>query len=840
MKIKNWNDLGSSHQITCLIPITVIILAQLFCFTQIADAQQGQTCDRLNKIIDLNSDGKPEGMVLDCRFTPTSHDQLTIIKNVGRLTTDIPWKENINYENEVWIFDHNSDGRANLIISFHKEGNSLVADLYDDRDKDGEVSYQNKNGKVIITENKYWTVRVIAEDGWWRQGALLNYNLHLLIDGDVEGIYISENYRSELVTDGNADFEIFVLDLDHDGKPDYDMRKQNIPWLQGAVAQGTQMMVNWYDNEAPISGGFDLWPYLNLNHIYTNGSRIVKGYRISPPPIQFEPVTGRIEAIGEFVASRGGEHNCWYYSTQPWIKGQINDADSESPFCFYDLAQDNDGIPELEVRAWYWLPNDPPFNNGSFTQPIEWIRYSWDQENTQSWRYAVGLVGRHLLDGQINFSDLSVRTVPYNLFPSWVNQQSWDMAVFSEFTGKSYWTSEGIYAVSYLEDQRFGDYFSGISNETPSPETELDKDFRMEWAINFNNHPYLYFSPVDHRLHLLGAQGGAWKIDDNHIIKYNNLGGSDYINSWTYLLDGQVQKSLLVKDGYILFYNQQGLILQQSNIIPELFRILPPENHDDWLALGKQLESEETTDKPDDFEGMLTQFDGPEMKLSGAKLNDFRSLNGGFHFILELLPGFTVSGEDWLILNRKKYGKYLVTYSGSFQVQPLSPPSLQLNFAPDKRPDEPSLSNVTGDVQVTLQNEGLEDAHSVQVNTGVLQEGQEIKWSTPQTVTVLSGETVPVTFDFTPNKPGRYVILARAFYQDENRASPITVTSQRTIDVKQADQPGFIREISAFGLANPFAVILFLTSVAVTGTLSLIAILRSTNSQDVQETLESR
>jgi hypothetical protein len=783
-----------------------------------AAAQLVQSCQGAARYLDLNHDGKPEAMVLNCTFSPGMSDQLTIYKPSGRLSASIPWQQNITYEDETWVFDHGTQGRASLIIVFRKDQKALVAELYDDRDQDGSVSYQVQDGKVKISENRFWTVQVTASDGWWVRDGVINYNLHILVDGDVEGMFMMETYRASLKTDGKPDYDIQIYDQNHNGRPEFDKRMILTGWLQGSVGLGTQMMANWADDEPPISGGFSLWPYLDLNHQWKSGSRVVKGQGVTPAPIMFEPGTGRIEAIGEFVASRGGEHNCFYYSAKRWTADTLNETDFESPFCFYDLAGVYDGTPELQVRAVYWPPKDFPFLQGTVPDPYELIRYSWDQDNSTSWRYAIGLVGQHTEDSEVIFPDnIHVLTIHYNEFPTWVTQHTWKMAVFSEFTGKAYWTNEGVYAVSYPELQMYSKYFTGQSGSMPSPEVEPEVDFKMEWAMNYNRQPTLYFSAVDRRLHLLGASGGAWKIDQHQSIQYENLGGGDLINQWNYLVDGLPEKSLIALSGFFFLSDGSALAMKFSDAPRSLFVTLPPTNHTEWLKLGSEINQGKPAFAPDDFQAMLAQFGSADGSIQGAALRDLRLTQGGFRFILSLQRGFRLSGEDVLGLTKITSGDYAVSYDGAFHVQPLTPANLQISFPAAATAGNSLTKNATNSLYVIIRNTGLTDVQAVSVSAEFV--GPGIKLSMPpQTTSVLAGESATLTFSWLPEAAGAWQARVQADILDAsgNATRILSAASQLQVAPAPAGMT-FQQALSAFGLAPGWAVLLLLAAVVLGG-----------------------
>jgi hypothetical protein len=769
-------------------------------------------CQDMLQYMDLDGDGQAEAMVLSCKFSPTTNDTLTIYKGSETFLTDIPWQQNIAYEDEIWIFDHESNGKSSLIIKFRRDGGELVAEIYDDRNRDGEVRYEIQDGQIIVTEILYWTVKIVAPDGWWIRDDELNYNLIIQVDGDVEGMFMMSPYRSSLQTDGSADYDIQIYDRNHNGRPEFDKRMILTPFLQQGVGLQTQMMANWRDDELPISGGFSLWPYLDLKFTPSTGSNVGKDYHSTSPPIKFAPSTGWIEAIGEFVASRAGEHNCFYYSATDWVIGRVNQADFENPFCFYDLAQDGDRIPEMQVRAEYWYPNDWYFMGGNLDEPYEMIRYSWDQANEQTWRYAVGLVGRHMMDSIVTMAGLDVFTIPYDEFPTWVTRRTWDMAVFSEFTGKSYFTGEGDYSVSYVADSSFAEYFTGKSDQKPSPEYAPAVNFRMEWAMDYARQPYLYFSPVDRRLHLLGATGGLWNIDKNQSIQYENIGGGDFINRWTYRIDGRPQKSLLIINPLVLLSEANTLTIQLSNIPPSQFITLPPATHGEWLNLGALLLQNQQIFAPDDFISMAGQFSQPVGSIEGASIRGMREVKGGIRFVLNLHQEFRVIGEDQLNLRGRNPGEYAVIYDGTFHVQPMTPTAIQLTLPNSPLVDGLLIEYIDNNLWVTVRNDGLEDAQNVMVMLGTSQAGGKITWSAPQTVTVLAGENIPVRFQWVPPSDGEWMVQVWANLLDPGFQEGDIKSIEQVVFVQPAESTSLTEEISTFGLIAHWQFTLLLTT----------------------------
>lgn len=792
--------------------LVVFLLASLsgLVLTKAVIGQANSSCQDVSDYKDLDGNGQIDTMILGCQFSTEGNDRLTIIKQSGEMNIGENWRKNITYTDEIWIFDHGTQGKASLIIEFLQEQDGLAAEIYDDRNEDGEVTYTLTGKSVQITENRFWTVRVVAPDGWWLRDGIPNYNLNIWVDGDVEAMFMMETYRNSLILDGEPDYEIQIYDQNNNGRPENDRRMILTPWLQDAVGLGTQMMANFNDNEIPITGGFDLWPYLDLNHNYDGGgSRVVKDYGISSPPIKFELTTGRIEAVGEFVASRGGENQCFYYSENPWSLENINESNFESPFCFYDIAKDHDEIPELQLRSVYSYPYDKIFLKGSSEYPYQLVRYSWDQENIGSWHYAVGLIGRHLVDNATNLAGYDVLTVAYEDFPTWITEKAWDMAVFSEFTGNKYFTSEGMYNVSYIEDEEFSEYFTGFSNTKPDPDYVPEANFRMEWSIDHGNQPYLYFSPIDHRLHLLDADGGTWQISESEAIHYQNLGSGEMINQWTHSLHGQVKKMMFTYSDFSVYFEDGNLSIWSSTSQNPMFTTLPPTDHNTWLELGKKLDQNQPEFEPDDFTSMLEQFGSMKAEIEGGTIQDLRITEDGFRFILNLDEAFKVLKADLLGARGLKPGLYLVTYEDEFHIQPFTPVNLEINLGEKA---ERFYTKLKSSIPVVLQNNGIEDAHNVTVSSIIHSPDGILSWSQEKVIDVLAGEEKIIQIPFSPEVPGNWEITVTATrlydyvpYWKDRFNQELSVTVYPALDTTLS------QDMTAFGVIQPWQLIAMFT-----------------------------
>jgi hypothetical protein len=742
---------------------------------------------------DEDGDGVPERTDIRLDFG-TGNDLVQIYDRAGNMQASVDWQKATDFEDDLWIFDARIDQKADLVIDFHREGESLVADLYDDRDGDGKVSYSTARGQVAVTEPKGPTIRVVSLDGWWQRDNKVNFNLYLEIDGPVRASFTSPAVRWRSapagslpsMADGDPDVTILVRDVDNDGRPDYDLRQvlsTSAIWTK----YGTELVVNSRDSEAPIIDSL-FWPYLGglTGYMKRNGE--------SMPPIQLDWSPGRISLVAEFVASRGGDSNWFVYSFDRFGAGEDVYANFENPFAFYDLASDLDGVPELAARSEYYGPLEPIFPGGLLPHPIENIRYSWDQDNDGAWDFSVNLIGRHPISKVVTFPEFAVQTVPYDEFANWIIEHEWDTGVLVAVEGISYSSSEGIYEGSV---RAWRDSY--VTGQTSFPDMEQVHDvragLRLEYTPYLQAQAWLYLSPVDRRLHLRNAQGGVWNVDDALRVRYADLDGDGYLDQWQvtteaprgsraaghtgredtaqHPVSGEVVASLRLAGG-ILIYGDSGQVrLVSAMAEPSLFETLPPRDHREWLSLGQQLERHAADFAPDALLEMANQLQGPTTHIQGATLADFRLTEDGFRFVLDLQPGFQVIDDtNRLDVNDLTDGSYLVTYDSEFQVRPLTPPKLTVpQGGITTEPPSPEQGD-WATIRVVVSNKRLQDATSVPIKVYASRpEGQPFLLAEEQLFIPGEGEGV-LEFGWWPVEAGEWAIRVEA---DTSNAVPTRI-----------------------------------------------------------------
>ncbi len=819
-------------------------------FPSATHAQESEECTV--SFQDLDQDGQPDMAVIQCPFSGSDGDAVRVYDRAGNMQVTERWETSVDFEDDVWVFDAAGDGTANLVIAFHRDGDELVAELYDDQDDDAEVRYTVTNGVLAVQESAYPTVRVVAPDGWWLQDATINYNLNIEVDGVARASFHSPigilvQNRPELargLLNGRVDCLIHVRDTDYDGRPDHDIR-QVYPPPPFPDYYGTELTVNTQHNEICFTD-FAFWPHLGT---YTG---YIKPYAGSVPPIQIDWGASRIAVVAEFVASRGHDSNWFIYSMAKFGYDDRTFANFENPFAFYDLAADRDGYPELMIRMEYSRSNAP---DRQFRQPMQMIRFSWDQDNNQSLDYKLGLYGRHEIIQLVTFPDFAVRTVPYPEYPDWVIGRNWDAAFFVAVEAGRYWSTEGIYEGS---DREWRDsYITGLTNEPSLARTQDTRQgLRLEYTPQLLQQAWLYFSPIDCKLHLRHAWGGVWNIDDVQRVRFEDLDGDGYLDQWTLTVGSeeiedseegeeeqqapeQLVKSLQVVEGFLVYGDKQRAKLIHSQTSPSLFETLPPRNHAEWLALGKQLDRHRQDFAPHDFLGMMGQFRGPTTEIEGSSLEDFRLTEDGFRFVLNLQPGFrVVSDENAVDVAHLADGVYLVTYDGVFRAQALTPPHITGEISCEP-PVPQQMAWVT--IQAVLHNDGLRDVQSLPVRLYAAREGGEPFLLKETQVAVPGGGDHARVYDWPPREPGRWTVWVEA---DAAEAVPAGVQLGSVVslgvEVQPAPMPDMFRPTGRYdgvGLTWPVALLLARAGLAAISVLGMIWI-RATDTTVVEPTSE--
>ena len=781
---------------------------------------------------DLNGDGSPDRTTILCSFA-TENDRVEVYDGARDMAWSNDWEQATDFDNDTWLFDVGNDGSANLILVFAAQAGQKQAYLYDDRNGDSQVSYQLTGSLVRVTESRFWTLKVTSAPAWWHADGSSSAKVTVTVDADVTVFDIQSYYASLILNDGQPDFEVEIVDANMDGVLDYELRRVLLGPPEWWTTARALVHVNRHGVPRPRLEHYVFWPLLgDIKQLV----REDQYYNIPLPLLLMDWESSHLKRVAGPFWYYPHESGWNIYSARRIQKNTLNYPNFENPFAYYDLAGDRDGWPELVIRSEYADAHDVVFLEGRFQEPIQMMRYSWDQDNDNGWDYSLCLVGRHTQNDVVSFADFSVCTIQYERYARWVTEQLWDTAVLVEAEGFRYYSSEGIYE-GFIRSWR-DLYVTGLTDEPDlSDLVNVRLGLRQEYAPWFNRQLALYFGPIDRRLHLRGATVGFFNPDDVHLVGYADLDGDGYLDQWTFTVHPQPEtpaegepeqevvhkeaametplKSLQWSHGYLLYGDAERVKAVRAQVPHSLFETLPPRDHEEWLALGEQLTNYHKDFAADDFLGMMAQFQGPTTEIAGAQMEDFRLTEDGFRFVLHLHAGFRVLGdENGLGVANLPAGSYLVRYAGAFQVQPLTQPYITL--PPGELVCDPAapqqLDWVT--IRAVLHNSGLRDCRSLPVRLYAAHEGGAPLLLAEERVAVPGEGAYVWAYHWAPPKPGRWTVWVEA---DESQAVPgetaLGAMARLELEVEPAPMPQLFAPREAYdGIRFTWPVALLLGS----------------------------
>lgn len=744
---------------------------------------------------DLNGDGRLDVTVIDAAFA-TEHDRITVFDRGRRMIASTDWREAAEFENDIWLYDIGVDGTVQLIVVYQIERGHATAYVYDDQDGDGQVAHELNGTQVVILESPYWTARFISDSDWFLPDGRVNLNLRIELDGPIPTFdRAPDAYTREwLAHDGLIDAE-FEEVADREGIAHYALKRLQTesPADWGFERAGLHVNEGHYPTGAFDRAFFPLLPvpidprdpaYANLR------------YFDLPPNLKVDWLRGKILAMGLDGYPIG--HGYHFNDNRYIVNGEVNDVAFETPQAYYDLANNRDAFAEMHIRVLTHPPDDRTTwaYPGLARVPWQSIRIDWNLFNlgTQRWDFKVGLGGNHLITETTQFPDFAVRMAPFDELPFWITEREWKLATFVAREGEGYESSEGIYEwQTDTGDDPQGDsdraveareasqaYMLGVSTDPPEAYfTTARPGFRAERHFAGPIQPYLYFSPIDRKLHLRGAEAGLWNIDDRTTIEIANLDNDAYLDHWQYRVDGRLSRQLAVSGSYLVYAGENSVSLRQVNTPPSLFESLPPRTHGEWLSLKQQLEANQPAFAPGDFKAMLAQFDGPEWQVADATLRDFRPDGNGFRFILTLQPGFQALGSGGPDLTGLQPGAYVVAYHDTFTVEPLAPLRLSASVS-----DAPLTQFESGALPVQLWNDGSEDLPEATLELLARPPQGQATVVATQTATLLAESSLTLKLQWAPPMAGEWVLTPQIRQPDGQRIAlepkPVMVLPARS------------------------------------------------------------
>jgi hypothetical protein len=456
-------------------------------------------------------------------------------------------------------------------------------------------------------------------------------------------------------------------------------------------------------------------------------------------------------------------------SLNKFEKNTTNYANFENIQAYYDLAEDDDNQPELHIRQQYYAEGDRI--GGNLPLPLSNFRWSWNQWNSDAlnWHYKLDVVGSYPIDEVIQFPDFSYHSIDYEELPYWITDRTWFQASFVATEQRTYLSTEGIYdwssSLQPLLDQdgnmsdnlQMSRYLAGeVVADPRTAFSSIQPGLRGEFAPELFARPYLYFSPIDSRLHLKGAEYCIWQVDTEQVVRCSDLDGDGYFDHWQNVKGERI--SNLYHAGSYLIYEQAGqVVIRASEVSPVLFETLPPRNHDEWINLQIQLATYHHDAAAGDFAALLSQVPGEEWVIEGATIQSFRHLPQGFRFTLSFPePGsrsVQIAGVEKRIPNA---GDYTVIYENRAW-------SMEENLSPNLFWSPPHLGHEEVEqgrgvpLSVTVSNPSKFDAHGLRYVITAAQGETSLEIAAGE-VDVLAGENLEITTSWIAERTGSWII----------------------------------------------------------------------------------
>lgn len=708
---------------------------------------------------------------------------------------DGPWQTGVEPTTESgdtwWLFERYGKPGPSLIAHFYRQGQSAVADLYDDADHDTWVRYRDEGDRIVVMEaDGRWSIQAVAPDGWWERNGVVNYNLDLSVSGPIAGMIDSVLYLNQLSRDGSTILDVHVRDNNRNGRPDYEWRQAHPPLQDRDGFYHSSVMVNTNDDEPGRIGAVPFWP-----HLGTLTYELVKPYFQSPAPLQMEWDAGLFRYVGEFVASRGRAGNYFVYTIERIQLGTVTPTNFESPFAFYHFGDSDPPYPDVLVRTARGNKGDVFYLNGDLPlpSPIQQIDYSWRYKDDVQlasrsgfeqaalaggrwdrpqvndlaplWDFKVSLGGRHEVDGLVRFPEFTLRQPPYETLPRWVTERTWDFATFLAVEGETYPSTEGLYELYPLEGDNpgAGAYLMGVTRKSP-----IDNLFvlpfgqtRGEISLQFNDRPWLYFSPIDRKLHLVGAREGMWNIDNAQLTRQRDLDGDGHLDEWRHVRvtasGDQTVQTLVVVGGVAMLSDGNSISFKPvGDVQQEVFRTLPPDDSESWFKFRDLIESNPSPYGPTDFAGMFAGLPGAPTVARNVSATSFAYDKGELTFVLTVAPSPQIDPPtptmDWL--KSLLPGRYLVRrqVDGAYRVEPYHDPSLQV--APVTTVEQTLSSTQTATLVARITNAGSEDMRGIPVAFVAEYPNGTQDVVGPETVDLARGASREVRTQWAPSRPG--------------------------------------------------------------------------------------
>ncbi|WP_420582311.1 hypothetical protein [Reichenbachiella sp.] len=335
-------------------------------------------------------------------------------------------------------------------------------------------------------------------------------------EGDLEGDLDNDCLLVDLNKDGKygdeGDLIVDYIDEDQDGKADYQVIIENA--ARDYTGKWKSHYMWFVDNDNDGVFGYVNWDTFRYEGWDHSGK-------------------------ANFFADYHGQSTMLKVHISPWNIDDLS-FNWENPFLFYD--HDDDGLTEMAIRVVdepIAIEKPEDLITWSFSQKASLVQMTFDLDNDNA-------AGNELdFDMSLKFSgsgfDYSDQVQPiqshpiakksdkYFADPRWrhldrlvyVNHDSAYDLTFSRGEWNSCWLvfdeDDDCHRWERVEFYDPKDPFkigAGNGGLDHNPQADPTGD-RGEWDLDFSGQGNLYISPLDGKIHLLGAETGYWRIDQN-------------------------------------------------------------------------------------------------------------------------------------------------------------------------------------------------------------------------------------------------------------------------------------------------------------------------------------
>ncbi len=516
---------------------------------------------------------------------------------------------------------------------------------------------------------------VAAPHGWWSRGGLPDYNVTVDVFGPVytmwggapgAGSYLSGIRRGPLAF-------VVYLHGSAPGIPAWDDRRLIVP-LAGGHIRASYAEPECTTVRTWVPGPSPLWPYVAY------GGHFLQGIGTETPPIVVNWAAGTVAKFSEVVSLRNQGCSYGFYSPTPVVPGHLNHPSFESPWGLYTLGPKATGLPNLIIRV-NWQPTHTlaqlglrkptPLALAALGRSSETVRYSWaDHPGNQEFNYKVDLLGFQTITAhtRIMGGRETIVAPGYAALPAGIIAERWPVTTFIDQNAKPYLTSEGLYA---WPAGQVGPLF--LFGEQGAPDLSayhtLPAGTRGEYRIGLAARPWLYASPVDGKLHLLGAQAGLWQIDATAKLVERRLGDGPYINDWRLFTKGaggyRPVSRLDALDGRVWLYaGPHGLAVLLAPFTASAFQVLPPTNAASWQRFVHEVAPYQQGKNPRHLGRWLPRRAAAALTAASGQVSAVVPTPGGFQALVTVGPGGARSQLPGVAAHVAS-GRYALTYTAS-------------------------------------------------------------------------------------------------------------------------------------------------------------------------------